>query len=65
MAYSTRAEHIEAHEDHHVAWAIGKLILAAVVTGSIIMGFAGASYILGTKPPQSTQPPATTDTFKR
>lgn len=65
MAYSTRAEHIEHHEDHHVAWAVGKLILATVITGSIILGFAGASYILGTKPPQSTQPAASTDTFRR
>jgi len=40
-------------QEHPVAWTIGKLILAAVVTTGIILVFATSAYFQGTRPPQT------------
>ncbi len=50
MAYSVRTEALP--QGHPIAWTIGKLVLAAIVTTGIILVFAASAYLQGTKPPQ-------------
>lgn len=50
MSNSVRAGTLP--KEHPIAWAFGKLLVAAMVTIGIIGIFTAASYLLGTKPPQ-------------
>lgn len=61
MAYPIQPEH---PEEHPVLWGMGKLLVAAIITGFIIMTFAGAAYLLGTTSPQSTMPATSIEKFK-